>query len=80
MAMTIKEELTSREAVNRLLRCRKTQRYFDGEKWTSEVSRAKTYGDEIEAVRACVHHGLTNVELVLRTPGGDSELFCTPIR
>ena len=79
MAAMIKQGLHER-AVCRFVRCRKTRRYFKPGGWTDDPSQALAFADEIEAVRACVQHGLNNVELVLRVPGGLSDLFCTPIR
>ncbi len=79
MASTMKEE-TQQKTIYRLLRCRRTHRYFDGAGWTHDPSQAKVFLDEIDAVRACVQHHLTEIELVLRAPGSGADLFCTPIR
>ncbi len=79
MAAMIKANL-QKQTVCRLVRCRQTGRYFKQGGWTDDPSQALTFADEIEAVRACVRHGLNNVELVFRVPGGLSDLFCTPIR
>lgn len=68
------------QSVNRLIRCRRTHRYFKDGTWTDNAVEASTYGDEMEAVRACVDHGLKNIELVLRAQGSQADLFCTPIR
>ncbi len=64
----------------RLLRCRKTHRYFNGDGWTADPSQAQVFPDEIDAARACVIHKLHNVELVLRTQFTGLEIFSTPVR
>jgi hypothetical protein len=69
-----------RLATSRLLRCRKTERYFTGTGWTDDPARAKVFADVIEAIIACVEHRLEEIELVLRIPGGSADLFSTPIR
>jgi hypothetical protein len=66
--------------INRLIRCRQTQKYFKDGDWTEDPLQASTFADEIEAVRACIEHGLMNIELVLRAQGASSDLFSTPIR
>ncbi len=66
--------------VERLLRCAKTHQYFNSGGWTADPREAARFPDVIEAVRACVANGLQNVELVLRVPGSNTELFATPIR
>ncbi len=79
MVQTIRE--TARETtIIRLLRCCKTQRFFTGDGWTEDASRAKIFTDEIAAARACVENQLENVELVLRAAGADTDLFTTPVR
>ncbi len=79
MAETIKKTGLEPE-VFRLLRCRKTRRYFRDDGWTEDATEALTFCDEMEAVRACIENGLNDVELVLRTDAGRTDIFCTPIR
>ncbi len=62
--------------VVRVIRCLRTGRYFTGLDWTADLSQAQTFPDEVQAVRACVRHGLQNVELVVRVPGFFTDL-CT---
>jgi hypothetical protein len=69
-----------RQAVNRLLRCRQTKRYFTGNGWSEDPSHAKPFRDEIDAVRTCVSNDLNNIELVIRLSGSSADLFSTPIR
>ncbi len=64
----------------RILRCRKTHRYFNGEGWTDNPSQAQVFPDEVDAARACVTHNLHEVELVLRTRLARVEFFSTPVR
>ncbi len=66
--------------VDRLLKCRKTQRYFSGRDWTPELADAKAFPSQFEAVLDCIQHGLADVDLVLRSPGGGAELFSTALR
>lgn len=54
----------------------RTGRYFTGLDWTSDPNQAQRYPDEVQAMRACVRHGLKNVELVVRVPGFLNDL-CT---
>jgi len=80
MTVMAETEQLWRGSVHRLIRCRKTHRYFNNGQWTKDPVHASTFPDELEAVRACVHHGLTNIDLVLRARGSQADLFCTPIR
>jgi hypothetical protein len=66
--------------INRMIRCRRTFRYFKNGDWTEDPVQASTFSDQIEVVRTCVRYGLNNIGLVLRVPGGETDLFCTPIR
>ncbi len=77
---TIKNTTKGGTHVDRLLKCRKTQRYFSGRGWTPEVAHAKAFPSQFEAVLDCIQHGLSDVELVLRSPGGGAELFSTALR
>ena len=79
MAERYKDE-SSRPAINRLLRCRRTQRYFKRDGWTEDINQASTFPDQMEAVRACIEHDLSDIDLVLRAPGGRTDLFCTLLR
>ncbi len=69
-----------RQRVIRLLRCTRTNRYFSGGGWTEHLESAKVFNDVMEVARACVQHGLAEVELVLRAGAGNAELFATPVR
>ncbi len=65
----------------RLLRCQRTRRYYTSDGWSEDPCKAKTFSDEVEAVRHCLTHDLRNIELVLRAPGAaGADLFSTPIR
>ncbi len=66
--------------VFRMIRCKQSFRYFGENGWTHDTKRARNFDDNIGAVRTCVQHGLSNVELVLRVPGSSHDLFCTTIR
>ncbi len=65
--------------VDRLLRCRKTQRYFSDTGWTLDLNEAKTFPNQLEAIRECLQHRLADVDLVLRAPGGGADLFSTAL-
>ncbi len=65
--------------VVRLLRCRKTQRYFTGQGWSDNPACAEKFQEQLAAVRACLAHKLDNMELVLRHDGGQTDLFCTVV-
>lgn len=69
-----------RTDIRRILRCRRSSRYFTGVGWDEDPEKAKHFPDEMEAVRACVEHGLEDVDLVLRASQGQTDLFCTSIR
>ncbi len=64
----------------RLLRCRKSHRYFTGRGWSADPGQAEVFDDEIDAARACVCHDLKDVELVVRAAVSGTELFSTPVR
>ena len=66
--------------VARLLRCRKTKRYFTGRGWSDDPAHAEIFPKQLDAVRACVSHNLENIELVLRIGGTQAELFVTTVR
>ena len=66
--------------VKRLIRCRKTQRYFSSHGWTLDPRSAQSFAHVIDAARACVDKRLENVDLVLQLPEAPSELFSTPLR
>jgi len=74
------KEIKTEFPVARLLRCRKTQRYFTGRGWSDDPTQAEMFADQIDAVRACLTHNLENVELVLRANGSQVDLFCTSVR
>jgi len=69
-----------RKEVQRFIRCRKTLRYFNGEGWTLDPKRARSFAHVIDAARVCADKGLVNVELVLQLSEAHAELFSTPIR
>ena len=66
--------------IQRVLRHRQSREYFKGDGWTANAEEAACFSDSLEAVKACVQHGLTDVELALRVQGGASDVFCIPIR
>ncbi len=70
--------LNERQPVKRLLRCRSSQEYFNGEGWTANADEAKTFADVIEVAEACARHGLSDVEVALHVER--CEVFCTPLR
>ncbi len=74
------EETVKEHRVIRLLRCRRTNRYFREPGWTEDLNLAKAFPCAMEAVLACARHGLSDVELVLRTTSGDADLFTTDMR
>ncbi len=71
---------SDRMRIDRLLRCRKTRRYFNGVNWTADVAQAWRFPSQFDAIRACIEHRLTEVDLVLRTPEGGADLFSTAVR
>ncbi len=66
--------------VIRLIRSRETGQFFAKNGWTTNPEQAAEFGDSILAIRACIEHDLTNVELVLRSPGTTHDLFSTALR
>ena len=70
----------SAQPVLRLLRCKRTKRYFTGDSWVDDASLAKCFDDQTDAVSACVQHDLTDIELVLRMPDTQTDLFTTALR
>lgn len=78
--MARKEDLIRATAVKRLIRCRKTHRYYNGEGWTSDPRAAKSFAHVIDAARVCADKQLENVDLVLQLAEAKTELFSTPMR
>ncbi len=70
---------TEETQVNRFLRCRKTQRYYNGAGWTIDAEEAKTFPNQLDAIRECVQHKLADVDLVLRARGGGADLFTAAV-
>lgn len=68
------------QSVLRLLRCKRTNRYFTGDSWVDDASLAKCFCDQIDAASACVQHDLTDIELVLRMADSQTDLFITGLR
>ncbi len=64
----------------RLLRCRKTHRYFTGEAWTDDPAQAELFPNSLDAIRTCLSRDIRDVELVLCAPGTHAELFSTQLR
>lgn len=79
MARTI-NGIAQESPVIRVLRCRRTNRYFSRDGWCENPEHAETFPDQIGAARACASHKLVNIELVLRVNGSPTDLFCTPMR
>ena len=71
---------SSAQCVLRLLRCKRTNRYFTGYSWVDDASLAKCFHDQTDAACACVEHELTDIELVLRMPDSQADLFITGLR
>ncbi len=65
--------------VLRVLRCKKTGRYFTGRGWTDDLQQAQGFSNDIQAVETCVQSGLKDVELVLRLAGAQKEFFTTAL-
>ena len=72
--MDITGTTTQAIRVDRFLRCRRTQRYFNGGGWTADPEQAKTFPSQWEAIRECFQHQLAEVDLVLRAPGSRADL------
>ncbi len=66
--------------VIRLIRSCDTGQFFAKNGWTSSPEQAAEFGDSILAIRACIEHDLTNVELVLRSRGATHDLFSASLR
>ena len=79
--MASRSDLTDRNLpVARLLRCRKTKRYFTGQGWSEDPAHAEVFPKQLDAVQACLSHDLQNIELVLKVAGTQVELFSTTVR
>ena len=59
----------------RLLRDKYSQLYFTGNAWTADPNKAQLFGQQLEAVRACMDHKLRNVELVVRMETCGPDMF-----
>lgn len=67
-------------SIRRVLRRKHSKEYFTGDGWTSDLEKARTFRDCVEAAQTCSHCGLSGIELVLRVKGGNADLFCTELR
>jgi hypothetical protein len=66
--------------IRRLVRHRATRQYLKDGGWTTDPLQASVFADSLDAVQACLRHGLTDVELALRIGTGTCDLFSTPLR
>ncbi len=64
--------------ITRVLRNTLDKSYFNGEGWTKDRQKAKFFGDQASAVKACIEKNLRQVELVLRI--NNDTTFCARIR
>jgi len=60
--------------MRRLLRNLKTGEYFAMTKWTPDEAEAYCFQGPLEAINACIEHGLRDVELVLRSDDGQPDM------
>lgn len=67
-------------AVKRLVRHRVTRQYLKDGGWTTEPLEGTVFTDSLDAIQACLRHGLTDVELALRIDTGTCDFFSTPLR
>jgi hypothetical protein len=67
-------------SIRRLLRRKHSKEYFTGERWTTNISEAKTFEDSLQAARTCAECGLREVEIVLRFNDTSADLFCAEMR
>jgi hypothetical protein len=66
--------------VIRVLRCKKTNRYFAWDGWSDDADSAKNFEHAIDAVQDCVSNHLEEIDLVLHVSGSSTDLFCTALR
>ena len=64
----------------RVVRCRRSHRYFTGAGWSRDPAKAKGYASRFDVAEACVSHNLHEVEMVVRSQVSGTELFCTGVR
>jgi hypothetical protein len=65
--------------ISRVLRCRRTGRYFTGEGWTESPVHAQPFPNDEEAMRACASHDLRDIDLVLYVPSEKKVLRATAL-
>ncbi len=65
--------------IRRVLRRKHSGEYFTGTGWSLNFEEARTYPDSVSAAQSCVHHCLSQVELVLRLHGGTADLYRTEL-
>ncbi len=65
--------------IRRVLRRKRSGEYFTGAGWSMNVEEARTFPDSLSAAQSCVHHCLSDMELVLRIHGGSADLYRTEL-
>ncbi len=78
------QKASAAPAVRRMLRSRMTFGYYTGQGWTEQAREAKCFQDEMDAIREFIQkrtsdEAMKDVELVLRLPESDHDLFATPL-
>ena len=66
--------------VIRVLRSKKTNRYFAWDGWSDDADSAKNFEHAIDAVQDCVSNNLEEIDLVLHVSGSSTDLFCVALR
>ncbi len=61
--------------IRRMIRRRNSQEYFTGSGWTCNPDEAKVFVDSLEAAQVCANYGLMDMEIALRVPGANADLF-----
>ena len=72
-------ETADEPRIRKLLRCRRTRRYFTGDGWTKDPLRARCFAQQIDAILAAIKNDLRDVEIVLRLRGSESDFLCARI-
>jgi len=66
-------------SVKRVLRHRRTRKYYKDDGWTEHAAEARVFVDAVEAAQVCARSKLIEMELALRVETSECDLFCTPL-
>jgi hypothetical protein len=71
---------TEQLTIDRVLRCRRTNRYFTGDNWSSDIAEAASFPTQGEAVRTSIVKDLREIDLLVLARGTAHKIFSARLR